>query len=119
MLKNSITLKLFDIYGGLVSQTEKLASRARGIRFGSIFPGGYSAISFFIPCDITTPVEIYEGCKVIAFNWTTEVWHGFIASIAYTLGANGDTGLQVIGVGSFGYVFASRRIDKRWADIPD
>lgn len=116
MLKNSITLKLFDRGAALTGHTSRLASRARGIRFGSIFPGGYSAISFFIPCEISTPLEITEGCKVIAFNWTVEVWHGFIASIAYTLGSNGETGVQVIGVGSFGYVFASRRIDKRWAD---
>lgn len=113
---NSITLKLYDIYGTAASQTARLAANARGIRFGSIFPGGYSTISFFIPCDITIPLEIMEGCKVLAFNWTLEVWHGFIVSIAYVLGANGDTGIQILGAGAFGYVMGSERIDKRWAD---
>lgn len=116
MLKNSITLKLFDIYGAYASYTAKLASRARGIRFGSIYPGGYSSISFFIPCDISTPLEISEGSKLIAFNWGVEVWHGFITSISFVLSSNGETGLQILGSGGFGYVLGSQRIDKRWAD---
>lgn len=116
MLKNSITLRLFDSGGYISPQTSRLAARSRGVRFGSIYPGGYSVIEFFIPCEISTPLDVSEGCKLIAYNWTVEVWHGFITSISWSLGSNGETGIRVMGVGAFGYVFGSRKIDKRWAD---
>jgi hypothetical protein len=116
ILDNSITLKLFDQYGSEPAYTSRLASRARGIRFGSIFPGGYSSLSFFVPCDITLPLEISEGCKILAFNWTAEVWHGFVTSLAYVLSSSGETGISVLAAGGFGYVMGSQRIDKRWAD---
>lgn len=116
MPTNAITLRLYDAYGGQTVNTARLAARARQLRYGSIYPGGFSSLSFFIPCDITEALEISEGCKVQAFNWVDEVWLGFVVSIAYVLGSGGDTGFRVLCVGGFGYVMASRRIDKRWAD---
>ena len=113
---NAVSLVLYSAYGGQTVNTARLAERARHVRYGSIFPGGFSTLSFFIPCDITETLEVSEGCKVQAYNWTDETWLGFVASIAYILGNEGETGFEISCIGGFGYVMASMRIDKRWAD---
>lgn len=116
MQLNSITLKIFDSSGLASSQTARMISKATGIKTASIYPGGYSLLSCFVPCDITTPLEFQEGCKIIAYNWGVEIWHGFITSISWVLGQSGQTGIRILSTGAFGWVLGSRKIEKWWAD---
>lgn len=113
---NTITARFFN-WSTRVERADPAGDgqRIQVERMGTIYPGGFGACSLVIQRDPVRPLPFRGGDLVRLYNGPRMVWEGFVTGSAHFVGDNSH-GVRVQAVGGWGWLLATRSIDKRWAD---